>query len=138
MVTSERIHLNTRGNNDIIDISGWVSQAVAKSGLRNGIVAIAVLGSTASVTTMEYEPGLVSDMQRLLERLAPAGVHYSHNERWGDDNGHSHLRASLLGPSIVVPFSNGRLDVGTWQQIVLIDFDIRPRSRDILIQVLGE
>lgn len=138
MVTSESFSLNSKGNTDIIDVTDKVSQVVGSSGLRRGVATVFVVGSTAGVTTMEFEPGLIADMRQLFERLAPANQQYQHNLRWGDLNGHSHLRASLLGPSLSIPFADGQLQLGTWQQIVLIDFDVRPRHRTVIVQVVGE
>ena len=138
MVVTKRIELNTKGNCHIVDITGQVSEEVLRSGLKDGIVTIFVPCSTAGVTTVEYEPGLVSDLQRLFDRVAPADINYRHNLRWGDGNGHSHVRASLLGPSLTVPFVGKRLTLGTWQQIVFIDFDIRPRRRELVLQIMGE
>ena len=138
MVVTKRIELHTKGNCHIVDITGQVSEEVLRSGLKDGIVTIFVPGSTAGVTTVEYEPGLVSDLQRLFDRVAPADINYRHNLRWGDGNGHSHVRASLLGPSLTVPFAEKRLTLGTWQQIVFIDFDIRPRRRELVLQIMGE
>ena len=138
MVVTKRIELNNKGNCHIVDITGQVSEEVLRSGLKDGIVTIFVPGSTAGVTTVEYEPGLVSDLQRLFDRVAPADINYRHNLRWGDGNGHSHVRASLLGPSLTVPFVGKRLTLGTWQQIVFIDFDIRPRRRELVLQIMGE
>ena len=109
-----------------------------KSGLKNGTVTVFVTGSTAGVTTIEYEPGLVADIKEAFERIAPKGITYAHNETWGDGNGYSHIRASLLGASLVVLFTDFKMALGTWQQIVLIDFDNRPRKRDVLVQVMGE
>jgi len=138
MVTSERIRVQTGGDCVIVDITDQVSHAVEKSGLRAGTVTIFVSGSTAGVTTVEYEPGLIADLQTAFERLVPQGLDYQHNNRWGDGNGHSHVRASLLGSSMVVPFAEGRPMLGTWQQVVLIDFDNRPRTREIIVQIMGE
>lgn len=138
MVTSETFSLNSKGNTDIIDVTDRVGQAVRSSGLRRGVATVFVVGSTAGVTTMEFEPGLVADMRQMFERLAPANQQYQHNLRWGDFNGHSHLRASLIGPSLPIPFSDGQLQLGTWQQVVVIDFDVRPRSRVVIVQVVGE
>ncbi|MCD5413224.1 MAG: secondary thiamine-phosphate synthase enzyme YjbQ [Dehalococcoidia bacterium] len=138
MVTSERIRVQTGGNCEIVDITDQVSHAVKKSGLRAGTVTVFVSGSTAGVTTVEYEPGLIADLQTAFERLFPQGLDYQHNNRWGDGNGHSHVRASLLGSSMVVPFAEGRPMLGTWQQVVLIDFDNRPRTREVILQIMGE
>jgi secondary thiamine-phosphate synthase enzyme len=138
MVISQRIRVQTSGNCDIVDITSQVSHAVKQSGLRAGIVTIFVAGSTAGITTVEYEPGLIADLQTAFERLVPQGLDYKHNNRWGDGNGHSHVRASLLGASMMVPFAEGRPMLGTWQQVVLIDFDNRPRTREIIVQIIGE
>ncbi len=129
--------LKTSGDSDLIDITGKVANVLKDSGISSGIVTIFVPGSTAGVTTIEYEEGAVRDFQGAIERIAPKGIHYHHDARWGDGNGYSHIRASLLGPSLTVPFSSSKLLLGTWQQIVLIDFDNRPRTRRVVIQVLG-
>ncbi|MDD5448806.1 MAG: secondary thiamine-phosphate synthase enzyme YjbQ [Actinomycetota bacterium] len=138
MVFSSSIALQTKGNTHIIDITPKVSEVLKKSGLKMGVVVLFVPGSTAGLTTVEYEPGLEEDLKEMFERIAPQGRGYHHNLRWNDGNGHSHVRASLLGPSLVIPFEASRLLLGTWQQIVLIDFDNKPRSRRVLCQVLGE
>jgi secondary thiamine-phosphate synthase enzyme len=131
------ISLRTQGGSDVADITGRVESAVRSSGVRDGLVTVFVPGSTAGVTTIEFEPGAVADLKRAIERLAPAGIHYDHDQRWGDGNGFSHVRAALLGPSLSIPVSQGRMELGTWQQIVLIDFDNRPRTREVVIQTLG-
>ena len=138
MVVTETISLQTKGNCDIIDITPQVEQQVAEAGINNGIVALFATGSTAGITTIEFESGLLSDFQSMWERNAPQNIPYSHDRRWGDGNGHSHVRASLLGGSLVIPFNGKRLSLGTWQQIVLVDFDNRPRSRQIILQIMGE
>lgn len=138
MVITERLTVRTNGNNHVVDLTERVVEAVARSGLKAGIVTVFVPGSTAGVTTMEFEPGAVEDLQRWFEEAIPAAREYRHNLRWGDQNGHSHLRASLLGPSLTVPFQDRRLLLGTWQQIVLVDFDVRPRRREIIVQIIGE
>jgi len=138
MVVTRRIGLKTKGNGHILDITGQVAQEVADSGLKDGTVTVFVPGSTGGVTTVEYESGLLSDLQDLFDRLAPSNIHYQHNLRWGDGNGHAHVRASLLGASLTVPFVDKRLALGTWQQIVFIDFDNRPRSRELVLQLMGE
>jgi secondary thiamine-phosphate synthase enzyme len=115
-----------------------MSNAVRRSGLQAGIVTIFVVGSTAGVTTIEFEPGAVADFNRLFESLAPRGAEYAHHLRWGDDNGSSHVRAALLGPSTTVPFTDGRPVLGTWQQIVLVEFDTRARRREVVVQMVGE
>lgn len=136
-VQSQVLSYSTRGNTDIRDITADVQSVVDKSGLRAGIVVVSVIGSTASVTTCEYEPGLVQDLKDFFQKILPPGQ-YHHDRAWGDGNGHSHLRASLCGPSLSLPFSDQQLILGTWQQIILIDFDNRPRQRKILVQVMGE
>lgn len=138
MVITRRIGLKTRGNGHIIDITRQVAQEVADSGLKDGTVTVFVPGSTGGVTTVEYESGLLSDLQGLFDRLVPSNIHYQHNLRWGDGNGHAHVRASLLGASLTVPFVDKKLTLGTWQQIVFIDFDNRPRSRELVLQLIGE
>jgi len=138
MVITSRISLQSRGNGDMIDITPQVAQQVAGAGVERGTVTVFVTGSTAGVTTIEYEPGLISDFQNMWERNVPADMEYKHNLRWGDGNGHSHVRASLLGASLTVPFSGKGLLLGTWQQIVLVDFDNRARSRELVLQIMGE
>jgi secondary thiamine-phosphate synthase enzyme len=136
-VVSDQVTVQTDGLNDLKDLTPFVAERLAASRLREGIVTVFVPGSTAGVTTIEYEPGLEEDFSRLMEKIAPSNLPYQHDRRWGDGNGFSHVRASLLGPSLTVPFSDGRLGLGTWQQIVLVDFDNRPRTRSILLQYLG-
>ena len=138
MVATVTREIRTTGQGDVRDISGEVAAAVGGSGLSAGIVTVAVVGSTAGVTTIEFEPGAVADLDAVFEQLAPRHGHYKHHERWGDDNGSSHVRAALLGPSITVPFVDGRLRLGTWQQIVLAEFDTRARNRQVVVQMLGE
>jgi secondary thiamine-phosphate synthase enzyme len=137
-VKSLSIRLSTRGDADIRDITDQVERQVAQSGIENGTVTIFCPSSTSGVTTIEYESGAVSDLKRLFDEIIPPKREYAHNARWHDGNGHSHVRASLLGPSLTVPFVNGRLTLGTWQQIVYVDFDNRPRSRELILQVMGE
>lgn len=137
-VRTRSFKVSTRGHCHVMDITSDVQARVRESELKEGTATIFVTGSTAGVTTVEYEPGLVKDLAELFERIAPAGASYHHEERWHDGNGHSHVCASLLGPSLTVPFSDGKLLLGTWQQIVLIDFDNRPRNRDIVITLMGE
>ena len=127
----------TRGNGHTIDLTAELQQAVRDSGIREGIAVLFVIGSTAAITTMEFEPGLVSDLQRAFEGIVPAHASYAHEARWGDDNGHSHVRASLLGPSLTVPVAQGQATLGTWQPVVLIDFDTRPRQRRVAVQIMG-
>lgn len=138
MIVTRRIGLKTKGNCHILDITRQVAQEVAGSGLKDGTVTVFVTGSTGGVTTVEYESGLLSDLRDLFDRVAPSNVPYQHNLRWGDGNGHAHVRASLLGASLTVPFADKRLTLGTWQQIIFIDFDNRPRSREMVLQLMGE
>ena len=138
VVFTDYIHLSTRGNTDIKDITSSVESIVNKSKISNGMVLVFVPGSTASITTIEYEPGLLQDFPALMERITPKNIEYEHQKRWHDGNGHSHVRASLMGPSIVVPVIDSHLSLGTWQQIVFVDFDNRPRNRKIIVQVQGE
>ena len=138
MVITKKISLQTKGECDIIDITPQVAQQVAEAGINNGLVTVFVAGSTAGVTTIEFESGLLSDFQSMWERNAPKNVPYNHDRRWGDGNGYSHIRASLLGASLAIPCNDKRLTLGTWQQIVLVDFDNRPRSREIIVQIIGE
>jgi secondary thiamine-phosphate synthase enzyme len=130
--------LNTQGNADIQDISEAVENAVAQSGLKNGTATVFCPSSTSAVTTIEYESGCLSDLRRLFNEVADPRQAYAHNARWGDGNGHSHVRAALLGPSLTVPFVEGQLTLGTWQQVVYVDFDVRPRQRQLVVQVMGE
>jgi len=136
-VVTRELSISTEGENDIRDITGMVERELKGSGLRNGVVVIFVPGSTASVSTMEYEPGLKKDIPASLERIAPYHADYEHHKTWGDYNGSAHVRASLIGPGLVVPFVDGRLVLGTWQQIALLDFDTRPRKRRLVLQILG-
>lgn len=130
--------MRTKGENDIIDITDIVKRIVDRSGIRNGLVNVFVPGSTGAITTMEYEPGLKKDLAKALERIAPSDIYYFHHERWGDDNGRSHVKASIVGPSITIPLHNGRLILGTWQQVVFLELDTRPRTRRIIVTILGE
>jgi len=138
VVVTKEICVQTRGECDIVNLTNKVQEAVWGSGLKDGIVTVFVGGSTAAITTIEYEFGLLQDLPAALERVAPKNVEYKHEEMWHDGNGHSHVRASILGPSLVVPFKDRRLCLGTWQQIVLVELDIRARSRNIILQILGE
>ena len=138
MVATHRRDIATRGQDDAHDITEIVATAVVQSGATRGIATVFVVGSTAGVTTIEFEPGAVSDLNRLFEEIAPRQQDYRHHLRWGDDNGSSHVRAALLGPSLTVPFADGTLILGTWQQIMLLEFDTRPRKREIVVQVVGE
>ncbi len=139
MVSTKTFSLDTRGDGDVIEIGGEVAKGVAESGVREGIVTIFVTGTTAGVTIIELEPGLVEDLRAAMERFAPRGIPYQHNLRNpGEDNGHSHTRASLIGPSLVVPVKGKKPMLGAWQRIILVDFDSRPRTRQVVVQVMGE
>ena len=137
-VVTRRLNIRTQGNCDIIDITPQVSQEVGQADIKQGIVTVFISGSTAAITTIENEPGLVNDFRDMWQRLIPQEIAYRHDRAWGEGNGFSHMRASLLGASLTIPLVDGALALGTWQQIVLIDFDNRSRSREFLIQVLGE
>jgi secondary thiamine-phosphate synthase enzyme len=137
-VATESIKLQTRADAEIIDITSETQDAVNRSGLKDGVVTLFVPGSTAALTTIEYEEGALADFRRLFDEIASPNRQYAHNARWGDGNGHSHVRAALVGPSLAVPFVDGRLTLGTWQQIVLVDFDNQPRVRTIIAQIMGE
>ena len=136
-VHTATLELSTRGNAQVVDITDRVREILAKSGLSDGIGCVFVPGATGSITTIEYEPGCVADLQRLLDELAPPNREYEHEKRWGDGNGHSHLRAALLGPSLAFPFADREPMLGTWQQIVFVDFDNRARSRRLIVQLVG-
>lgn len=138
MVTTRTIQFSTGGNGDIRDITEQVAQAVRETEMAAGTVTIFSPSATSALTTVEYESGCVRDLQRLFDEIVPPDRHYAHNARWGDGNGHSHVRAALLGPSLTVPFTAGRLLLGTWQQIVFVDFDNRSRQRELILQVIGE
>ena len=138
MIATKRISLQSKGHGDILDITRQVEQKVAATEITDGTVTVFVSGSTAGVTTIEYESGVLSDLQQMWESLIPRDIPYNHDARWGDGNGYAHVRASLLGASLAVPFQGKRLMLGTWQQIVLVDFDNRPRSRQVLLQIMGE
>lgn len=131
------IRFSTKGHGDVTDITPKVIDSVMETGLKSGLVNIFSPSSTSALTTIEYESGCISDLQRLFDEVVNPDRHYDHNARWGDGNGHSHVRAALLGPSLTVPFRDGRLSLGTWQQIVFVDFDNRPRHRELVVQVLG-
>jgi secondary thiamine-phosphate synthase enzyme len=137
MVETTRHQVRTSGQGDVHDLTAIVSRVVGESPLEAGLATIAVVGSTAGITTIEFEPGAVGDLNRVWERLAPRDGTYEHHLRWGDDNGSSHVRAAMLGPSISIPFDSGRLCVGTWQQVVLVEFDTRARSREVIVQLIG-
>jgi secondary thiamine-phosphate synthase enzyme len=134
----DNFRISTQGHCDVIDITRQVASAVSASKVRFGIVNVAGKGSTLAVTTIEYEPGAVSDLRRALDRIAPENDNYAHNARWGDHNGFAHLRSALIGASASFPVSDGALEIGTWQQIVLCDFDERPREREVMVTVVGE
>lgn len=139
MVSQKEIQVKTKGNCDIVNITEETIEAVAKSGIVSGTVTLFNIGSTAGITTTEYEPGLVNyDIAAAFEKIAPQNGPYEHEKTWHDDNGHSHVRASLLGPSLSVPVVDGRLTLGTWQQIILVDFDTRARTRKVVCQIVGE
>jgi len=138
MVNQKTIHIQTKGNCDMVDITSIVADEISISKINSGIATLFVSGSTAGITTIEHESGLVHDFKTMWERNVPQNISYQHDTRWGDGNGFSHVRASLLGPSLVVPFTDQKMMLGTWQQIVVVDFDNRPRSREIVIQLLGE
>ncbi len=138
MVIGKRINVQTKGHCDLIDITRQVAEQINESGVDNGTVTLFVAGSTAGLSTIEFESGLLSDFQDMWQRTVPQDITYRHDQRWGDGNGFSHVRASLLGASLVVPFINKKLTLGTWQQIILVDFDNRPRSRQIVLQIMGE
>ena len=138
MVESTGIQFHTKGHCDIVDITREVNRAVAESRVESGIVTLFVTGSTGAISTIEAEGALLSDFQALWDKLVPRNVPYKHDRTWGDGNGHSHLRASLLGASLTIPFNNKRLALGTWQQIVFVDFDNRPRHRQLAVQIIGD
>jgi len=138
MVVTKRIELRTKGECDIVNITPQVEQEVAEAGINSGVVTLFVAGSTAGITTIEFESGLLADFQDMWQRIVPKNTPYKHDRAWGEGNGYSHVRASLLGASLVVPFNDKRLNLGTWQQIVLVDFDNRPRSRQVILQIMGE
>jgi secondary thiamine-phosphate synthase enzyme len=138
MVFGKKITLSTKGFSDINNITDQVRDIVSQSGIKNGLTGVFVIGSTASISTVEYEPALVEDVREQLEEFIPSSKRTRHSQTWGDDNGFSHIRATFMGPGITVPLSGGELVLGTWQQIVVIDHDNRPRSRKVFIQVIGE
>ena len=137
-VESKKIQISSRGEDDIIDITEQISNVIKESTIGNGIVAVFVSGSTAAITTIEYEPGLGHDFPEMLSRIVPRDIQYKHDDTWHDGNGHSHVRASLIGPSLIVPIIDGNLTLGTWQQIVLLEMDTRPRNRNVILQIMGE
>ena len=137
-IINDTIKISTKGNPDLIDITGSVAEILKSSKLTKGSVTVFVVGSTAAITTFEFEPGLEKDVRDLFEKLIPSNKHYAHDETWGDANGFSHLRSALQGPSLTIPFDDGKLLLGTWQQVVLAEFDNRPRRREIIVQIIGE
>jgi len=137
-VYSGEVNIKTDGEEDIVDITNELQAQVNKSKIKNGIVCVFVPGSTGTITTIEYEPGLIKDLPKALQRIAPKGEYYNHHETWHDDNGHSHVRASIMGPGISIPIINGRMIHGTWQQIVFVELDTSPRNRKLIVQIVGE
>ncbi len=138
MIHSETVSIRTKGFNDILDITHQVDAITDRSGIENGLVTVFCPGSTGSVTAIEYETGVLKDLQKAIEKVAPSDVPYEHDRRWGDGNGFSHVRAALMKPSLTIPLINGKLALGTWQQIVFIDFDNRSRERNLIVQIIGE
>jgi secondary thiamine-phosphate synthase enzyme len=137
-IVSSELEFKTTGQTDIIDISREVQEGVLQSGIQDGNIVLFISGSTAALTTIEFESGVVNDMRKAIERLAPKDIPYEHDRRWGDGNGYSHVRAAILGPSLIIPMRRGKLLLGTWQQLVLLDFDNRPRRRRVTAQIMGE
>jgi len=137
-VSTNSIKIHSKGENDMIDLTQQTTDFVKKSGISKGIITIFVSGSTGSITTIEYEPGLVVDFPEMLGRIAPNDLDYGHEQMWHDGNGHSHVKASLIGPSLTVPFIDGKLCLGRWQQIIFIELDTRTRNRDLILQIIGE
>jgi secondary thiamine-phosphate synthase enzyme len=138
MTFTETISINTKGFCDIIDITPQVLSIIKVQSIANGLITLFCPGSTASITTIEYEPGVLQDLKDALEKIAPSDISYHHDQRWGDGNGFSHVRAALMKPSLTIPFINGKMTLGTWQQIVFIDFDNRERHREIIVQIIGD
>lgn len=138
MVMTQQVEFRTRGNGHVLDLTGDIRRRLQESGLQNGIVTVFTPSSTSGLTTLEFESGAVHDLGAMFDRVVPPDIDYRHNLRWGDGNGHSHVRHALLGPSLTVPFVDGRLTLGTWQQIIFVDFDNRARSRTVLVQIMGE
>lgn len=137
-VVTKTFEVETEGEDEVVDITEQVRKEIGAAKLSNGVATVFVTASTAAVTTMEFEPGLVKDLPEVLERIAPKGIEYEHHRRWHDGNGHSHVRASLVGPSLSIPFVGKKLLLGEWQQVVLLEFDVRPRTRKVVVQVIGE
>ena len=138
MVKTQTLSLSTRGNADCQDITSRLAKAVTESTIESGTLTVFCPSSTSALTTIEYEAGAIADLGRLFDEILAPGRDYAHNARWGDGNGHSHVRAALLGPSLTIPFMEGELTLGTWQQVVHIDFDVRPRQRELILQMIGE
>ena len=138
MIATDIIALNTKGFTDVIDITGRVTKVVEQSGVKNGLVTIFCSGSTGGITTIEFESGVINDLKKAIEKIVPSNISYEHDKRWGDGNGFSHVRATLMKPSLTIPLVNGKPTLGTWQQIVFIDFDNRGRERNVVVQVMGE
>jgi secondary thiamine-phosphate synthase enzyme len=138
MVATQNFQISTKGQGDVRDVTRQVADAVSRSGMRSGIVTVFVVGSTAGMTTIEFEAGAIEDLNAVFEQLAPREGEYRHHLRWGDDNGSSHVRAAIAGPSLTVPFVDGAMVLGTWQQIVLLEFDTRARSREVVVQIVGQ
>ena len=136
-IVTKYVILSSKGENDMIDITNNVEKILLESKLKNGIITLFVIGSTGAITTIEYEPGLQQDFPKMLEKIAPKGIEYQHDNTWHDGNGHSHLKASLIGPSLTIPFINGQTSLGTWQQIVFVEMDTRSRERKIVVQIIG-
>ncbi|KPL18281.1 MAG: secondary thiamine-phosphate synthase enzyme [candidate division Zixibacteria bacterium SM23_81] len=137
-VSTQSFTIETQGSADVVDITPQVAQALEQSGFKNGIATVFISGSTGGITTLEFEPGLRRDLPEIMDKLIPSGQRYHHDDTWHDGNGHAHLRSSLVGTSFTAPFVSGKLTLGTWQQIVFLDFDNRPRRREILVQLMGE
>lgn len=137
-IVTKYINLSTQGENDIIDITNNVKKILLESQLKNGIITLFVVGSTAAITTIEFESGLTKDFPNMLERIAPNDTEYEHDKTWHDGNGHAHVRASLIGPSLTIPFINGETSLGTWQQIVFVELDTSSRERKVVAQIIGE
>jgi secondary thiamine-phosphate synthase enzyme len=137
-IVTKNIQIKSRGEDDVIDITKPTLKAIKESNLKNGIVTVFVSGSTAAITTIEYEPGLRNDFPKMLNRIIPRDIEYEHDKTWNDGNGHSHVRASLVGPSLTIPFKDGTLLLGIWQQVVLLEMDTRQRERQIILQIIGE
>jgi len=138
MVATQNFQISTNGQGDVRDVTRQVADAVSRSGMRSGTVTVFAVGSTAGMTTIEFEAGAIEDLNAVFEQLAPREGEYRHHLRWGDDNGSSHVRAAIVGPSLTVPFVDGAMVLGTWQQIVLLEFDTRARSREVVVQIVGE